>query len=99
MNNSEERGQCQWVDGRERSRVKDNELRHIVVRGGGGRMLVRRWSKPFHRASVAAYQLQVVQVQQTLVAFSLKNWSCLSCGRAGRMVAGRLFHKVIMQSG
>ena len=89
MNNSEKRGQ--WVDGRERSRVKDN----VTLWWGGG-MLVRRWSKPFHRASMAACQFRC---SRYLLHFSLKDWSCLGCSRAGRMVASRLFHKGIMQSG
>ena len=59
-------------------------------------MLVRHWSKPFHRASVAACQFRC---SRYLLHFSLNNWSWLGCGRAGRMVAGRLFHKGIMQSG
>ena len=59
-------------------------------------MLVRRCSKLFHRASVAICQFRH---SRYLLHFSLKDWSCLGCGSAGRMVTGRLFHKEIMQSG
>ena len=51
-------------------------------------MLERGWSKPFHRASVAACPFRC---SRYLLHFTLKDWSCLGCGRAGRMVAGRRF--------
>ena len=60
-------------------------------------LVVRRWSgKPFHRASVVVCQFRC---SRYLLHFSLKDWSCLGCGSADRMVAGRLFRKGIMQSG
>ena len=57
---------------------------------------MRRWSIPFHRASVAVCQFRS---SKYLLHFSLKDWSCLGCSPADRMVVGRLFHKGIMQSG
>ena len=56
-------------------------------------MLVRRWSKPFHRASVAVCQFRW---SRYLLHFSLKDWSCL--GSADRMVVGWQFHKGVLQS-
>ena len=91
MNNSEQQGQ--WEAGRERSRVKDNVT--LWLGEGGGRMLMRCWSNPLHRVSAAVCQFRS---SRYLLHFSLKDWNSLGCGRASRMVSGRLFHQGIMQS-